>query len=236
LPPQRITIYTQDVRISTQEEDWQGHVRREESRWRDGNERLPDEADARQRQLTRTANAAYGAALARLMARDGDAAGWFTRAAEAYRTSWDDAPPGSWGRPIGALKARVLARDEAGAAADAEWALGTGAADAESPIGRYAATLALLVLDRREEARDLAETLRTADGFPRAVGDALVYLAAEDPLGYDEAVATVLESFEQREEYLEDVPVADTVLVLQSLAARRGMAVVDLESPLLPSK
>jgi hypothetical protein len=235
LPSQRITIYTQDVRISSQQE-WEGHVRREESRWRDGNERLPDDPDARQRQLTRTANAAYGAALARLMAGAGDEAEWFARAAEAYRRSWDGAPPGSWGRPIGAIKARVLARDDAGAAADAGWALEAGAADAESAIGRYAGTLALLVLDRDDEARELAETLRTADGFPRAVGDALVYLGAEDPLGYDEAVATVLESFEQREEYLEDVPVADTVLVLQSLAARRGMAVVDLESPLLPSK
>jgi hypothetical protein len=43
----------------------------------------------------------------------------------------------------------------------------------------------------------------------------------------------VLESFETREEYLEDVAVADTVLVLQALAARRGFA-VELESPLLP--
>ena len=32
---------------------------------------------------------------------------------------------------------------------------------------------------------------------------------------------------------LEDIPVADTVLVLQSLAARRGFA-AELSSPLLP--
>jgi hypothetical protein len=43
----------------------------------------------------------------------------------------------------------------------------------------------------------------------------------------------VLESFEKRDEYLEDIPVADTVLVLQALAARRGIA-VELSSPLLP--
>ena len=43
----------------------------------------------------------------------------------------------------------------------------------------------------------------------------------------------MLESFETREAYLEDVPVADTVLVLQALAARRGMA-AELESSLLP--
>jgi hypothetical protein len=44
----------------------------------------------------------------------------------------------------------------------------------------------------------------------------------------------VLESFETREEYLEDIPVADTVLVLQALAARRGIA-AELSSSLLPS-
>ena len=46
-------------------------------------------------------------------------------------------------------------------------------------------------------------------------------LAAEDRLGYVLAVESVLESFETRDEYLEDVAVADTVLVLQELARRR---------------
>ena len=45
----------------------------------------------------------------------------------------------------------------------------------------------------------------------------------------------MLESFENRSEYLEDIPVADTVLVLQALATRRGFA-VELSSPLLPEK
>jgi hypothetical protein len=65
------------------------------------------------------------------------------------------------------------------------------------------------------------------------VGDALAFVAAGDVLGYTEAVESVLESFERRDDYLEDVPVADTVLVLQALATRRGMR-VPLESPLLP--
>jgi hypothetical protein len=52
-------------------------------------------------------------------------------------------------------------------------------------------------------------------------------------LGYTEAVEAVLESFETRDEYLEDLPVADTVLVLQALAGRRGLAAT-LTSPLLP--
>jgi hypothetical protein len=105
---------------------------------------------------------------------------------------------------------------------------------AESPIGRYAAALACLVLGDDEQARRHADAIRTRDDFPRAVGDALAFVAARDVLGYTEAVETVLESFERRDEYLEDIPVADTVLVLQAFAASRGLAAV-LVSPLLPT-
>ena len=75
---------------------------------------------------------------------------------------------------------------------------------------------------------------RTHDTFPSAVADALAFVAAEDVVGYVEAVEAVLESFESRDVYLEDMPVADTVLVLQVLAARRGIAAPELESELLP--
>jgi hypothetical protein len=217
--------------------DWAAHARREQERYRDGESRLPDagDHDTRQRQLTRMGNAAAGAGISELMGRDTGAAGkWFATAVERYRESWEHAPPGSWGRPIGILKADVLAGDWDGAARDAEWTLEQGAAESESPIGRYAACLALLVLGRDEEARVLADGLRTHDGFPAAVGDALAMLAAQDVVGYIEAVEDVLESFETREEYLEDLPVADTVMVLQELAGRREM-MAELRSPLLPS-
>jgi hypothetical protein len=216
--------------------DWAAHARREEERYRDGEGRLPDAADhdARQRQLARMGNAAAGAALADLMAGNTDSAhGWFAQAVERYRESYEHAPAGSWGRPIGILKARVLAGDWDGAETDAAWTLDEGAAEAESPIGRYAGCLALLVLGRDADARVLADGLRTHDDFPAPVGDALAMIAAQDPLGYIEAIEAVLESFETRDEYLEDLPVADTVMVLQALAARRGMA-AELESPLLP--
>jgi len=65
------------------------------------------------------------------------------------------------------------------------------------------------------------------------VGDALAFIASEDLLGYIDAIEAVLESFETREDYLEDLPAADTVVVLQALAARRDMA-AELSSPLLP--
>ena len=78
-----------------------------------------------------------------------------------------------------------------------------------------------------------ADAIRTRDDFPNDVGDALAFIAAQDVVGYAYAVESVLESFETRDEYLEDIPVADTVLVLQALAARRGIA-AELSSPLLP--
>jgi hypothetical protein len=59
-------------------------------------------------------------------------------------------------------------------------------------------------------------------------------IAAGDRAGYLIAVEDVLDSFEKRDDFLEDVPVADTVLVLQLLAARRDLAVDLPESPRLP--
>ena len=216
--------------------DWAGHARRQEERYRDGEARLPatEDQDARQRQLTRLGNAAAGAGLALLMAGDTEESrGWFAVAVERYRASFELAPPGSWGRPIAMLKARILAQDWNGAVADAAWTLAQGAAETESPIGRYAATLALLVLGRDREARALADDLRTGDDFPAPVADAVAFIAAGDPIGTIEALEEVLASFEERDEYLEDLPVADTVLVLQELAGRRGLS-AELSSPLLP--
>ncbi|HMI28435.1 MAG TPA: hypothetical protein VK490_01940 [Gaiellaceae bacterium] len=216
--------------------DWAAHARREEERYRDGESRLPsaEDHDARQRQLTRMGNASAGAGLAQLMDGNTDEAReWFAKAAERYRESYEHAPPGSWGRPIGILKAGILAADWSGAEADARWTLEQGAGEAESPVGRYAGCLALLVLGRDAEARVLADGLRTHADFPQPVGDALAMIAAQDPVGYVEAVEEVLDSFEQRDEYLEDLPVADTVMVLQALTARRGIA-AELSSPLLP--
>lgn len=214
--------------------DWSAHLEREEGRYRDGEERLPDDPDERQRQLTRMGNAAGGAGLALLMAgRRDEAAKWFDRAAARYRESYELAPPGSWGRPIGAIKSRILAGDWPGAEEEARWALAEGAAEADSPIGRYAGALAFLTLGRDEEARPVAGSLRERDDFPADVADALANIAAADPLGYTYAVESVLESFEQRDAYLEDMPVADTVIVLQALATRRNIA-ADLASALLP--
>jgi hypothetical protein len=196
--------------------DWRERYERAAARYAAGEARELDE-----RQLVQLANSAWAAGLSLLMAGDREkAAEWLRRSAERYRESWDaGAGPAAWGRPIGAMKALLIADEDASDAA--RWALDAGALEAESPIGRYAGTLALLVLDRDEEAASVAATL--GEGFPGDVANALVALAARDLARYRMAVSAVLRSFEQQEAFLEDVPVSDTALALDVLAARRGL-------------
>jgi hypothetical protein len=191
--------------------------------------------DLDERALVRRGNTAYAAGLALLMAGDSGAADWLRHAAARWRESWD-AGEGrdSWGRPIGALKASLLAGDEAAVEELARWALELGCATADSPIGRYGGALALLALGRFAEARHVAETLRERDDFPRDVADALAYIAAHDVIGYTESVESVVESFETRDDFLEEMRVADTALVLHELARRRGIESVLPDSDLLP--
>jgi hypothetical protein len=214
---------------------WEERAARAIERYDDGVARLPEDGDERQRQLTRMGNAAWAAGLSLLMAGRSDGArDWLLRAAERYRESWPLAPPGSWGRPIGAMKSRLVAGDHDGALEDAAWALEAGASGSESRIGRYAATLAHLVRGGDGKAAKLAATLEGGEDFPAAVADTLVALSAGDGTAYETAVRALLADFEGRNEFLEDIPVADTVLALQALAVRRGLAVA-LRSPLLPA-
>ncbi len=214
---------------------WEDAYERSAARYRDGEARLPEDPDERQRQLTRMGNAAYAAGLCALMREDGARAReWLARAADRYRDSMETAPAGSWGRHIGSMKCRLIAGDWNAAVRDAEWTLNGGAGLSDSPIAKYAAALAFLILEEDDQARILADEIRIRGDFPRPVGDALAMIAAgTDAVGYVEAIESVLESFETRDEYLEDVAVADTVLALQALADRRGL-VAELSSPVLP--
>jgi hypothetical protein len=94
--------------------------------------------------------------------------------------------------------------------------------------------LALLVLSRDEQARSVAHELETTDGFPKATAGALAAIAAGDRQRYGAKIRQVLTTFKKRTRFLEDIPVADTVLVLQSLAATRGIT-LGLVSARLPS-
>jgi len=214
--------------------DWEERAARARERFDDGAARLPEGADEGQRQLTRMGNAAWAAGLSLLMlGRRAEADDWLVRAAETYRRSWPDAPPGSWGRPIGAMKARLIAGDVDGGRTDARWALDAGASASESPIGRYAGALAELVLGEDAAAAAIVPTLADAESIPAAVTASLRALAAGDAAGYVIAISDLVTDFEERDAFLEDVPVADTVLAFQALAAERGI-VVELRSAVLP--
>jgi hypothetical protein len=180
-------------------------------------------------------NAAWAAGLSLLMlGRRDEAVEWLRRAAGTYRRSWPGSPQGSWGRPLAAMKSRLIAGDLPGARDDATWALEAGAETAESPIGRYAAALARLVRDEDGDAARLTATLLGEEAIPPAVAGTLAALAARDAGGYEAAIRALVVDFESREAFLEDVPVADTVLALQALADPRGLRVA-LASPLLPA-
>ena len=192
--------------------DWRERYERAAARYAAGETRELDE-----RQLVQLANSAWAAGLSLLMAGDREgAADWLRRSAERYRESWS---PDAWGRPIGAMKALLIAGDDAADAA--RWALDEGAAEAKSPIGRYAGALALLVLGRDEQAAEVAATL--GEGFPGDVAGALRALAAHEEDAYRAAVDSIRRSFDTREAFLEDVPVPDTALALDALAAQRGL-------------
>ena len=192
----------------------------------------PDERE--DLRLAGIAGASWAAGLAALMlGRDGEARDGLRRAAGEYDASWRAAPPGSWGRPIAMIRCRLMAGDHEGARADASAAVAAGVLDAPGPIGGYCAALALLALGRDEDAGIVAA--RIADGLePASVADALGALARADGAAYVAARLAVLRSFEEREAFLEDVRVADTVLVLDALAAARGLEPPTLSSPLLP--
>jgi hypothetical protein len=198
--------------------EWRERYERASARYAAGETRELDE-----RQLVQLANAAWAAGLSLLMAGDREGATeWLVRSAERYRESWDaGAASDAWGRPIGAMKALLIAGADASEAA--HWTLRADAALEESPIGRYAAALALLVLGNDDWAGRHAADLQLDGGFPREVADAVAAIAAGDRVAYADAVERVRRSFEEREAFLEDVPVPDTALALDALAARRGL-------------
>ena len=148
------------------------HLAREQERYRDGEARLPDaeDADARQRQLTRLGNAAGGAGLALLMqgqhGRGGRVAPPRGRALPRELRA-TRRPAAGAGRSARSRRSSSPATGD-GAEDAARWALEAGAADAESPIGRYAAALAELVLGpaRRTHASTLTGFARTTTSRP----------------------------------------------------------------------
>jgi hypothetical protein len=156
----------------------------------------------------------------------------FREAAELYRRSWEEAPPASYGRLVGLLKSSVLAGEGAAQARYAQAQLGDDGE--ESPTASYAQALAALILGDDAAAEAWSRRMRTGSEAFTRTGDAILALATDAPEAYAAAARSIVEDFERRADHLTGVAVADTALVLQRLAARRGLA-ADLSSPVLPT-
>ena len=155
----------------------------------------------------------------------------FTSAAALYRESWEAAPPGGYGRLVGMLKSAVLAGVGDEQARYALDALGDEAG--ESPTAAYARAIASLLEADDVAAARWASGMRAGSDAFRRTADAIAALAEDDRPAYTAAVEEIVRDFEARDEHLTGVPFADTALMLERLAERRGMS-ADLTSPLLP--
>lgn len=155
----------------------------------------------------------------------------FHDAARLYQRSWEASPPRSYGRLVGMLKCSVLAGGGVERAEFTRRELGN--ADPKSPTASYAQALAALILGRYGEAQLWALCMSAgSEPFKRAA-DAIAALAAWDGMRYFMALGAIVRDFEERAEHLTGVAIADTAVVLERLAARRGLAVA-IESPMLP--
>jgi predicted CoA-binding protein len=175
----------------------------------------------------REAIAADGEAQRALLA-DEDAREPLRRAAAAYRTSWEAAPPRSYGRLVGFAKASILADED-----PSEYVRAQLGPDDRTPPACWARALAALARGDDARAARAAEGMRAgSEAFGRAA-DAITALAAGDRAAYAAAIGAIVADFEAREDHLTGVPIADTALVLDRLAERRGLA-AHPESALLP--
>ena len=187
----------------------------------------------RHRELMGAAIQRDGLAQRTLLAGDADAARVaFGEAAALYRQSWEVAPPASYGRLVGMLKATVLAgQGEEEAAVYVREQL-MNERD-ESATAAYAQTIAAVILGDNEYAKACAGRMRAgSEAFVRTA-DAIAAIAADDRAAYEVEINAILRDFETRSNQLTGVPIADTALMLQRLAARRGISAA-IDSALLP--
>lgn len=162
--------------------------------------------------------------------RPDDARERLREAAGLFRASWEAAPPRSYGRLVAYLKSATLAGDGPRAAAYVRGQL-TGACD--SPTSCYAAAIAALLEGDDAAAAAAAAAMRSGgEAFDRAA-EALAALAAGEPGRYRAAVEAIVADFEARDAHVTGVPVADTAMLMEALADRRGIAARP-RSPLIP--
>jgi len=189
--------------------------------------------DGEHRELMIAAIAAEGVAHAALV--DGDLEGALAAYADAvqkYRASWALAPPKSYGRLVGLLKAAVLGGHANAAATEVREALDGDADAAGSPVASYVLAVAALILDDDDAVAPLADVMDPRGGAFERTATALRALAAGDGPAYAAAVAAIEADFAERDEHLTGVAIADTAIMLELIARERGLA-AELDSPLV---
>jgi hypothetical protein len=190
--------------------------------------------DGEHRDFMLKAITAEGEAHAALLADDADAArAAYARAVEGYRASWALAPPRSYGRLVGLLKAAVLGGCAAPAAQEVRAALDGDPDAAGSPVASYVLAVAALIAGDADAVGPLADAMQPRGGAFERTATALCALAAGDRDAYAEALAAIAADFATREEHLTGVAIADTAVMLELIAAERGLA-AQLGSPLVP--
>jgi hypothetical protein len=196
--------------------------------------------------LTRVDDGPHRELMLRAIAREGDghraalagdrdgASAAYREAAGLYRSSWELAPPSSYGRLVGMLKASVLAGEGADAAAYVRAQLTAEAAGEASPPAAYALAVAALIDGDHRAATGFAAAMREGPGPYGRAADAIAALAAADAPAYRASIDAIVADFAAREEHLTGVRIADTAAMLEALAAPRGL-VAGAGGPLLPA-
>ena len=142
----------------------------------------------------------------------------FREAATLYAESYALAPPGSWGRLVGMLKAAVLGGGGAGEAARARELVPAPG----SPTAWYAVAIAALVEGDDDAAVEAAgRCARAAPAFERAAAAAAA-LATGDDAALARAIAAIEADFASRDAHVTGVAIADTALLFATLAERRA--------------
>jgi hypothetical protein len=93
-----------------------------------------------------------------------------------------------------------------------------------SPAASYVRAVAALVEDDDEAAARAADGMRGASPAFANAADAIAALARRDAGAYAAALSAIVADFEAREEHLTGVAIADTAVMLERLAAPRGLA------------
>ena len=185
------------------------------------------------RDLMLAAIAAEGEAHAALLAGDTEeASAKYGRAVELYRASWALAPPKSYGRLVGLLKAAVLGGRADAAADEVRAQLADDPDAAGSPVASYVLAVAALIKNDDDAVAPLAEVMEPRGGAFERTAAALSALAAGDGEAYAAAAAAIADDFAAREEHLTGIPIADTAIMLELIARERGLA-AELDSPLM---